>query len=85
MQRVVMQTGSEFVIVLGRTIPADALLVVRDRDQVCVSSEAAEPSGVVRTRLPAGHYEVELVTFERTIVKKSIDLGDKPLVIDLAP
>jgi RNA polymerase sigma factor (sigma-70 family) len=84
-QRLVMQSGSEFVAVLGQTIPADALLVVRDRERICVASEAAEPCGVVRMRLPPGHYEIELATFDGTLLKKSIELGEKALVIDLAP
>jgi hypothetical protein len=84
-QRIVMQPGCELVSAIAARVPDDALLLVRDRNRRCVVIEQARPGFLVRSRLVPGHYDVELVTFDGTLLKKSIDLGDKPLVIDLAP
>jgi len=84
-QRIIMQAGCELVTTIAATVRDDALLLVRGRDRRCVVIEQARPGFLVRSRLPPGHYEVELVTFDGTIASRSIELGDKPLVIDLAP
>ncbi|MBK7644619.1 MAG: hypothetical protein IPJ19_16505 [Planctomycetes bacterium] len=83
--RIVMQHGSELVSTVAATVPDDALLIVRDRNHRCLVIEQARPGFLVRSCLLPGSYEVELVNLSGTLLKKSIDLGEKPLVIDLAP
>ncbi|MBK7641775.1 MAG: sigma-70 family RNA polymerase sigma factor [Planctomycetes bacterium] len=83
--RIVMQHGSELVSTVAATVPDDALLIVRDRNHRCLVIEQARPGFLIRSCLLPGSYEVELVNFSGTLLKKSIELGEKPLVIDLAP
>ena len=84
-QRIVMKPGAELVVSFGTSVLADTVLVVRDSSGACAMTEDAQGGELVRRRLLPGRYELELVSFHGTLLKKSIELGEKPLVIDLAP
>ena len=84
-QRLVVRKGAELVCTLGESVPPDTVLAIRNAHGLCVCLEEANRGDVLRRRLLPGHYELELVTFSGVILRKSLELGGEPLVIDLAP